>query len=520
MPTAQSTEFLLFPEPVVSSIPDRGRTNMVLAIFVLLCSCIIALVVIMTNGNVFAGGALVATLTAVLVTLYRLDLGFFLFVGAVLTFDQFYIPGFDPLTFKTGYFRNLKEIPYLPSFSAGVVNPLELHLLMLILAWFFVLGIRKELHPRVSPAWGAAVLFFFGMICSFIYGIQRGGDLLVALWEVRALFYLGIMFFFVPQIIQTKEQIHALFWVCIAAISFKAFQGVLRFALLGFSSRGIATLTNHEDPLFILSLVMFLFGLAMFNARDRQRTALIVLLLPLLLGFFVAQRRAVYAAIVPSFAIFIVLLSMKDRISFFKAILPVAGLLAIYVGVFWNSESRWGSPVRLVKSGLGTDPETAGERYYSNLYREFEKIDLASTVQKAPILGIGYGNKYEMPVPLVKIDFPLRDYIPHNQILWVMAKTGALGFFLLWLFLDGFAMRAASLFTDLADPYLKSVLACILMTVGAQMVVSYYDMQLTYYRNMVYLGVLMGLVPAIESVHNQKSRKSSRAGQTISPWST
>jgi hypothetical protein len=33
-----------------------------------------------------------------------------------------------------------------------------------------------------------------------------------------------------------------------------------------------------------------------------------------------------------------------------------------------------------------------------------------------------------------------------------------------------------------------------------QIVISYYDLQLTYYRNMVYLGLLMGLVPALESM--------------------
>jgi hypothetical protein len=31
-------------------------------------------------------------------------------------------------------------------------------------------------------------------------------------------------------------------------------------------------------------------------------------------------------------------------------------------------------------------------------------------------------------------------------------------------------------------------------------VVSYYDLQLTYYRNMIYLGTLMGLVPALQGL--------------------
>jgi hypothetical protein len=32
----------------------------------------------------------------------------------------------------------------------------------------------------------------------------------------------------------------------------------------------------------------------------------------------------------------------------------------------------------------------------------------------------------------------------------------------------------------------------------AQIVVSYFDLQLTFYRNMIYLGMLMGVLPTLE----------------------
>jgi hypothetical protein len=114
------------------------------------------------------------------------------------------------------------------------------------------------------------------------------------------------------------------------------------------------------------------------------------------------------------------------------------------------------------------------------------------------VFGIGFGNKYDQPISLVFIPFSLRDYIPHNEIFWLIVKSGMVGFFFFWLFLDAFILRAAHLFYRLADPYLKSICAMIIIAIIGQVVVSYYDLQLTFYRNMVYLGLVMGFLPTLE----------------------
>jgi hypothetical protein len=459
----------------------------------------LVLILLATYGNPLAGTAFLAGLTIAVLTVYRLDWGVYLFVGIVLLLDQFYIPGFDPYTLKVDYFLNIKEISYLPSMPAAVMNPLELHLVFLLLVWFCTLCLKKDATLRRVPVWGAALLFFVGVIVSFLYGLRRGGDMLVALWEIRALVYLCVLYFFIPQVIQTKAQVQTLLGVCMIAIACKAFQGVGRFARLGFSFWGYPTLTNHEDPVFMLSLFVLLSGLVIYRSMHYHRWVLLGLLVPLMMGFFVAQRRAAYAAIIPAAATVMVLMSRREWVWLLKLFLPVALVAGLYCAVFWNSTSRLASPIRLMKTGLSTDRETAGARYYSNLYRAFENYDLAVTVQKAPLTGVGFGNKYEMPIPLARISFPLRDYIPHNEILWVLVKMGAIGFFLFWFFVNAFVFRAASLFSRLRDPYLKAVCLMVIAAVGAQMMVSYFDLQLTYYRNMVYLGALMGLLPALEA---------------------
>ncbi|HTR81105.1 MAG TPA: O-antigen ligase family protein [Bacteroidota bacterium] len=487
----------------ISSVNKPRAVSMWETVIALVSVLTVSSLLVLTYGNIFAALACVVGVAVLIITLYRVEWGFCIFIGFVLLFDQFEVPGFPSVTTKISYFLNLKEIPYLPSFSAGDLNLLEAQLLLLVLVWFCVVCFRKNSHFMRVPMWGIALTFLFGVAGFVAYGLKRGGDFLPALWEVRALFYLGAMYFFVPQIIQTKGDLRALMWTCIVAISFKAFQGIERLARQGFSFAGSETLTNHEDPVFMCTLFIFLLALVVFNAKDRQVTALLLLLFPLFLGFFAGQRRAAYAALATSLIVFIVLIPPKERWVLAKGAVPFILCLAVYIAVFWNSESKIASPVKLVKTALSDDKATEGERYYSNLYRKFEFYDLAMTARYFPVFGIGFGNKYYQPVPLVKIRFPLRDYIPHDEDIWLVVKTGAVGYFLFWLFLDCFVGYGAMTLMKLSDPYLKAVCIMAILAVVGQITVSFYDLQLTYYRNMVYLGTLMGLVPSLEYIQSR-----------------
>lgn len=474
----------------------------------IVAAVVLGTIILITQGKVFFAGLLLLFGGVVILTFYRLEWGLYLFVGMVLLCDHHWIPGFQPLTFRVRYFLNLKENPHLPPMDWAVMNMLELHLLLVVFIWLLSVVFRKNDKFVHVPAWGAALLFLVWVVGAVIYGMRHGGEFLTALWEVRALFYLCIMYFFIPQVLRTKRHIEGLMWVCIAAISFKAIQGIDRFVGLGFSFQGYPTLTNHEDPLFIISLVVLLCGLIIHKAHTAQQRALLVLLIPLLMGFVTGQRRASYGALFVGIIAFIILLNKTERRVFMKGLLPIIVCLGLYVAVFWESYSRLASPLRLVKTGLSLDPDVAGERYYSNLYREIENYNIAVTVQRAPAFGVGFGNKYDAPINLAPISFSLRDYIPHNEIFWLIAKMGVLGFLVFWFFLGSFLIYSSSTYMALKDPYLKAVCAVAIVAVVGQIVVSYFDLQLTFYRNMVYLGCLMGLVAALPNIDKNETPRS------------
>jgi hypothetical protein len=178
----------------------------------------------------------------------------------------------------------------------------------------------------------------------------------------------------------------------------------------------------------------------------------------------------------------------------------------MYLAIFWNSNSPVASFAQTIKSGFITEKNAiSDEDYYSNLWRDIEKYNLAMTIRRVPILGVGYGNKYDEPIKLTADLWPLDGYIPHNMILDIIVKTGVIGFFIFWFVINGIAFYGATLYPKIRDPYLKAVCIVALAAIFNQMVVSYFDLQLTYTRNMVLLGTFVGVLTQLKKIDDRES---------------
>lgn len=485
------------------------RDNSIVLWFLLFFASAMASGMYYFEGNVALVTGILYLAFVLLLSLFRIDYSFYLFIFSVLLFEQFAIPGFPTITQEVLFFNNLKEISYVPFFEAGMISPFEIHILFISFALLLHIAIRKDFVFKPIPVWGSFLVFFVCFFLAFLNGIRSGGDFLVALWEVRALFYLCLMYLIVPQILDTKKQITILFWVIILGVTIKALQGVGRFIDLGFTTGGYAVLTNHEDPVFMVTLFVLLIGFLLYKTGEKQKLWLLLSLIILVVGFYVAQRRATYASFMVSVTAILFILPALKRVQFLKYLLPVLAALLIYGFIFWNSEGTAGRPVQMIKSGfVEPDKETNFEDYSSNLYRDNESYNLAKTVVNNPVLGTGFGKRYDQPIPLVNIRFTLQSYIPHNQIYWVLVKMGAVGFFAFWFFFNSFVAKGTQVFIRLTDPYLKAITLVIVIAVINQMVVSFFDLQLTYYRSMIYLGCLMGLLPVIVQIDREQKSDS------------
>jgi hypothetical protein len=476
--------------------------------FVLCISALIAWVILATNGNILVISGTFMIMITVVLSLYRIDWSLYLLVLLVYISDQFAIPEtIFPLTYRIGYLLNLSTIEYLPVFPEGKITPMEIHLLFVLFIWFLVTVAQPKSPGTKIYIKGPLILFVLTLIMALMIGKVGGGDLFISLWETRAFAYLTIFFLLVPKIIETKEQLQTLIWIMIVGVTFKAFQGALWFASLGFSfgeyPRVLQTLTNHEDPLFFATLLFLLLGFVLFGYKGKQQKALLWLLIPLIIGFVAAQRRAMYAALGVTLLAYFVILSKKDRAVLIKPLSIFLVIFAMYVAAFWNSGYSRASFIALaVRATITGEGGTRGDQdYNSTYYRKVEDYNLAYTFRWNPTLGMGFGRPFQTPIATWDIfHSKLGQVIPHNQVIWIFVKTGAIGGFLFWFFFNSYVLNGARIFTKLSDPYFKAVCAVCVIFVVSQLVVSYVDMQLTWYRNMVHLGILMGLVPVCQNL--------------------
>jgi hypothetical protein len=474
------------------TLPERVKPYAIATLLSMLGAALLAV----TNANLLVIPALCGGLVFIFLLTRYLELGIYILLGASLLLEQFQIFGItDIVTQKIPFFLNLNLTT---GIGALVVNPVEVMMGLMIGLWFIRAVTSREWHLDPIPNFGIAVVFL-GMLIFFTgYGLARGGDWKTSLWEIRALYYLCIMYFLTSQIIRNRQQVRTCIWIILVMIAIKGLQGCWRYVVtLNGDLTGIRAITGHEDALFISSVFVLMVSFYFLNYRGPELKFSLIFLPTTFLTFLLAQRRIVYGTLGFSLLVVVSLLPREKKIFAARAMAPVLVLLVLYVGAFWNSDSKLGMPVQKIKSVFVEKKGTEDES--SNFYRKAELVNLKQTIRHNPI-GIGFGNKYEIVMPLDKVDFPLWEYIPHNCIYWMWVKTGFVGFIIFWLFFGTAIAQAVIDYRNMRDPYFKSIALMALSLVASQVIIAYYDLQITFFRNMIYLGIAMAIASAIRRI--------------------
>jgi len=494
---------MLATAPTGAALPADAadhRTQAVLStLLAVLASLLGVALVILMGGSPLGVAGLCGAVVFVLLLGRYLELGIYVLLGASLLLEQFQIFGIENLVaLKVPFWLNLNLIT---GVGALVMNPVELLLGLMVGIWFLRAMTSRQWELCPIPNLGVAVTFL-GMLLFFTaYGLATGGDLKVALWEIRALYYLCAMFFLTPQLIRTRRQIVVCVWILILGVNVKGLQGCWRFFVtLGGSLGDVPAITGHEDALFMSTTFILTLAFLLLDCRKKQFWALVALFPFTFLTFLVTQRRIAYGVFAFSAIVVFAFLPRARQVRALKLCAPLVPLLLVYTAVFWNSHSTLGLPVQQVKSIFAEGEEEDS----SNTYRKVEDYNLEQTIRTFP-LGIGFGKKYLVILPLDEVDFPLWDYIPHNCINWIWAKTGCAGFTIFWLFFGISVAQSVIQYRKTDDTYFRAIYLMVITFIVSQIIVAKYDLQITFYRNMIYLGTCMGMAVAMEEIHRREA---------------
>jgi O-Antigen ligase len=366
-----------------------------------------------------------------------LRVAFFIIVGAALALES-ESSASDPLATIGLFFHSnvsswldcsIKDCTLKFSNVKVIFSALEISLAVLFLLW--VLMGRKS-QGRKGPKYNLGTLIlplaaFAGMIVlGVLFGITKGGgDPTIALWEIRGFLMMIAMYFLAGIFLTEENHINTLIWVVFIAAGILATDNIIRWWVLYHNQTMDDLAYDHVDSVVLVFAALLCMSLLLFGGTRTQRRYAAILLPIIVIALDVMKRRAAFAILAVGLVVLVlIILRLRPRL-FWTIVVPCLFVAVVYLAIFWNDTSSLGQPARAISSMFTPDPRD----YSSNFYRLVEKMDILANIRTSPILGLGFGQQFIFYIPLPDLSFwPFWHYTPHNAVLWVWLKDGALGF--------------------------------------------------------------------------------------------
>ena len=397
--------------------------------------------------------------------------------------------------------------------DAFIVSPLELYVLLTAISWLARQVGRGQLNCFLGRLFWPTLFFLAFLLFGLAHGIGTGGDLRIALWEARAIFYLVALMVLASNLVETTAHVSHLIWIAMVALLIKGLYASLYYLLvLQGDLSSVRTISDHAAAIQLNSLFVLSFAVWVYDS-SRMKRALLPLMIPfVVLGYIAMQRRAAFITLAIAVILLIALLYQRQRriVALTLAILSVG-----YLAIFWHSYSLLAVPAQAIKSAIvgeqGSDEDqrsqASDEDQRSNDYRVIENRNINFTIHQHPFAGVGFGQKFYIIAPMPDISwFEWWEYITHNSIMWIWMKAGIGGFFSI-LFLIGLTV-----FTGVRTLHLRPAddLSAVILTATLYVVMHFIfacvDISWTA-QSMVYVGTMMGLVNSAERIGSPGANK-------------
>ncbi|MGO8948454.1 MAG: O-antigen ligase family protein [Ktedonobacterales bacterium] len=478
-----------------------ARQSQTAYLFLLISTLVFTPLLILAGASQGYGQVLVALAVLVILALvpWKPILSVYLLVICAVMIEQ------EPLT-GTPIGTDRLYIFYWPTNLQGLP---ERPIGFFILAVLAIIVVSRLLLRR-RPLYGGKLfypfVFFLGCVAmGVLHGLGSGGSFRIIVLEVRPFWYLFVSYILAFNVVSKVSHVRNILWITILGTAVKGVQGVfIVYAYLGGQIEGHNEIMAHEQSYFFI-LVLLLLVLMMLHRVQRGFLIAILLSLPCLsIALIANNRRADYVALVAGIAvaaILIIVIKPESRRVLVPALILCFVLGAGYVVAFRNVSGPLGQPANAIISVFYPSATDARD-ISSNVYRDIENYDLKYTEASSPILGYGFGKPFLQPevLPDVSQLDPYYLYIPHNNVLWIWMRLGPLGFGALWYLIGTGIICGCLIARRLKNVELQLFAIFAVAALVMEVIVAYSDYQFYFYRNMIYIGIMLGVLfklPAI-----------------------
>jgi hypothetical protein len=346
-----------------------------------------------------------------------------------------------------------------------------------------------------GPLLRPLVVFTGFVVLGFVHGLAGGGDRRVAVFEVRPLLYLPVVYLLASNLCRTAVQFRRLMWTALAAILVQSLVSLLHFAGLSSETKSnLESLGEHGAAVGMNLLFLLLIAWWAFRGCSlRGRAVLIGMTIPVFWAYLLYNRRAGVVGLLGGVVLLSVILFWRQPRTFWRFTPVVAIVLLGYLAAFWNSTSLAGFPAQAVKAVISPNSVSAKDAS-SDIYRLLEIKNLNYTVRQSKLLGLGFGRPFLQPFPMPNISqgFEFHNYIAHNSILWIWIQTGFFGFVAMFYVFGRSLMLGAARTRALPDGPDVAVVGTATIAIAVFAIFAYVDIAWDA-RNTLLLGLVFAI---------------------------
>ena len=384
------------------------------------------------------------------------------------------------------------------------IGALKFNLVELVFGlMLIVIGVRTLMRNNIDhhldmaaarPMKTAVALTLLAIFLGIAWGKIKGDfNSSEMLWQVRTRFWVPFLLIIAMRAFKTEQDIRrlaiALTVVCVVRIA----EGMyLNFMIVIPQGLKIHCLMTHSDTVWFVTLIIVLISSFLERADKKSLIRLVTLGGLVMYGIVINDRRIAFVSLALGLVTILFLVRIEIRRILIRIIAAMLPIIIVYFVLGIYSESSIFAPVHSLVSV--TDSQDA-----SNWCRNVENHDLIETLRGNPLLGVGWGHGYNDVLTEVKFtDFAFR-YHPHNSMLGLLVFSGAIGFFLTWIYLPIGVFLARRAYLRASTPLQRTTAMTAVCTVITFMIQSYGDMGAKDIKTAIILCTVLGCTANLAS---------------------
>lgn len=371
-------------------------------------------------------------------------------------------------------------------------------------------GTPAAAEPVAEPASilrDLLVVYLAAVVFAEALGLSRG--LPVVPWKLRNLLQPVLLAVVFVAAFRTPREYRMVGGLVIAAATAKALQVlVVQADARALHGGNWDTATSHGDSV-PFAVAMLLLILAVLEQPRWRNVVAAAMLLPIIgAGAYENERRLVWVMVALGLLfVFVVSPPTPWKRLVTRSVLFGAPILALYVGIGWNSGHRIFAPVQTMRSVSDTKSDR------SAYWREVETWNVSTTIRDHMLLGTGLGGEYVETMMNDDISTSYKEYRewPHNTVLGLLMLMGVFGFTAVWMpyplavFLAVRSYRHART----SDERLAA-LGCV-GTIASCLVMAWGDTGLHYPQHKIFFALTLAVVSRLSVVTGAWPARRARA---------